>query len=168
MNRPLTESVRSVLEQISDMLRTLTDEQYTRKLPVLSGASLGEHVRHVVEFFLELEQGYFIGYVNYDARRRDRTIEQNREKAVGILDQVAGGLARDNRPLLLEITPDTAGNHCRIATNYEREVAYNLEHTVHHMALIKIGAGAVAAPELPEAFGVAGSTLRYRQSLCAQ
>lgn len=168
MNLPLTTSVSALLGQISDMLRVLTDEQYTRKIPVLSGASLGEHVRHVAEFFLELEKGYLTGLVNYDARQRDRAIEQNRGSATEILDRISAGLARNNRSLVLEIGPETAGNSCRILTNYERELVYNLEHTVHHMALIRIGAGAVAAPELPDTFGLACSTLRYRQSLCAQ
>jgi len=46
-------------------------------------------------------------------------------------------------------------------------MAYNLEHTIHHMALMKAGIREVAGIEMPESFGVASSTLKFR-SACAQ
>ncbi|SDE12355.1 hypothetical protein SAMN04487996_103401 [Dyadobacter soli] len=163
MNRQLTESLETVLAQIAGMLDALTDEEYRRSLPVLSGASIGEHVRHVIEFFIELDKGYVAGDVNYDSRCRDRSIEQHREVALTKLHQVLANLGRDNKPL--HFTMDTG---VRVTTNYERELIYNLEHAVHHMALLKIGVGMLTATPLPENFGVAASTIRYRQAQCAQ
>lgn len=163
MNRQLTESMEAALMQIGEMLDGLTDAQYQRRLPVLSGASIGEHVRHVIEFFVELEKGYGTGVVNYDARRRDKSIEQHRDVAREKLRRILSNLSRENKVLLLLSDPGV-----RVTTNYERELIYNLEHTVHHMALLKIGIGAFTSFRLPEDFGVAGSTLRYRQSQCAR
>jgi hypothetical protein len=40
------------------------------------------------------------------------------------------------------------------------------EHTIHHMALIRIGCMDIGAHMLPEGFGVAPATLQYR-SKCA-
>jgi hypothetical protein len=163
MNRQLTESLEAVLMQIGEMLDTLTDAQYQRCLPVLSGASIGEHVRHVIEFFVELDRGYGTGIVNYDARRRDKSIEQHRDVAQERLHRILPNLSRKNKVLLL-----LTDSGVQVMTNYERELIYNLEHTVHHMALLKIGIGALTSLRLPEDFGVAGSTLRYRQAQCAQ
>lgn len=168
MNRPLTKSLEAVLAQISEMLHTLNDEQYRRSLTVLSGASIGEHVRHVIEFFIELDRGYGTGNVNYDARRRDRSIEQQRGVALARLYRIAANLTRENKTLLLTTAADVPDGEFQVVTNYERELIYNLEHTVHHMALLKIGVGTLTALRLPENFGVAGSTIRYRQALCAQ
>ena len=55
-------------------------------------------------------------------------------------------------------------NRQEIETNIGRELAYNIEHAVHHMAILKIGL-AIVAPEVkvPEGFGVAVSTLRYKR-----
>ncbi len=163
MNRQLTESLEAVLAQIAAMLDPLTDEQYRRCLPVLSGASIGEHVRHVIEFFIELDRGYETGDVNYDSRSRDKSIEQHRGVALAKLHQVLANLDRENKTLLF-----TMETGVRVTTNYERELIYNQEHAVHHMALLKIGVGTLTAFQLPENFGVADSTIRYRQAQCAQ
>lgn len=168
MNRQLTKSIQTLLAQIGGMLDALTDEQYRRGLPVLSGASLGGHVRHVIEFFIELDRGYRTGVVNYDARRRDRAIEQQRDVARARLEHIAAALGKENKVLLLTTAAEAGDAGFEVATNYERELIYNLEHAVHHMALLKIGVGAVTALRLPESFGVASSTIRYRQVQCAQ
>jgi hypothetical protein len=44
---------------------------------------------------------------------------------------------------------------------------YNLEHTIHHMALIRIGISEVSDIRLSENYGVASSTIKHLQS-CAQ
>lgn len=168
MNRQLTKSIEALLVQISAMLDALTDEQYSRSLPVLSGASLGGHVRHVIEFFIELDRGYRTGNVNYDSRCRDKAIEQQRDVALAKLHRIAANLLKENRALLLTTATETTHTGFQVATNYERELVYNLEHAVHHMALMKIGIRALAAFQLPESFGVASSTIRYRQAQCAQ
>lgn len=167
MNRQLTKSIKAALAQISAMLDALSDEQYGRSLPILSGASLGGHVRHVIEFFIELDRGYRSGDVNYDARHRDKAIERQRELALAGLQKIATSLDKENKTLLLTTATEADQTGFQVETNYERELVYNLEHAVHHMALMKIGIGALSAFQLPESFGVASSTIRYRQALCA-
>lgn len=167
MNRQLTKSIKTALAQISAMLDALSDEQYGRSLPILSGASLGGHVRHVIEFFIELDRGYPSGDVNYDARHRDMAIEQQRKLALAGLHRIAISLDKENKTLLLTTATEADQTGFQVETNYERELVYNLEHAVHHMALMKIGIGALTALQLPESFGVASSTIRYRQAQCA-
>jgi hypothetical protein len=65
------------------------------------------------------------------------------------------------------IYDDTADEPIIISTNYFREVAYNIEHTIHHMALIRVGINETTNILLPENFGVASSTIKYRKQ-CAQ
>jgi hypothetical protein len=53
----------------------------------------------------------------------------------------------------------------RVNSCVERELVYNIEHAIHHMALIKIGLRAeFSSVIIPDSFGVASSTLRYDQS----
>jgi hypothetical protein len=52
-----------------------------------------------------------------------------------------------------------------IETTATRELVYNIEHAVHHMAIMKIGVREIAsyiclAPD----FGIAASTIRYKEA----
>jgi len=168
MNRPLRSSLTEMLTGLAEILSQLTDFHYTRSLPVLSGATLGGHVRHIIEFFRELENSYQTGQVNYDARLRDQALENDRDFAIQILTEIAEDLKSDNKTLYLVCKPDIAAREFRIETNYERELLYNLEHTVHHMALLKIGIREIAGINLPEHFGVAQATIQYHHQQCVQ
>ena len=77
-------------------------------------------------------------------------------------------LDRPAKSLLLQAAyDDSSDDSITVETNYYREIVYNLEHTVHHMALIRVGVNEVSELELPEGFGVASSTIKYRKA-CAQ
>jgi hypothetical protein len=164
----LKHPVLHLLGQLQQVLERLTDAQYTMPVDVLSKATIGQHIRHVVEFFLELDKGYLPGTVNYDDRKRDLLIETNRRVAIGKIEEIIHGVSKPDKTLLL-IADFSADGQApfMVATNYFRELYYNLEHTVHHMALLRIGIGAVSEVELPERFGVAVSTLQYRR-VCAR
>ncbi len=164
----LQQAIQNVFDQLRYSLDQLTPAQYVHPGKLLSQASIGQHVRHIIELFTCLEDGYASGTVNYEKRKRDRRIETDKEFALQLLDGITAGLARENKNLLLEAAyGEDATGWLQFDTNYYREIAYNLEHTIHHMALIKVGIGEVSAMELPEAFGVAPSTLKYKKA-CAQ
>ena len=55
----------------------------------------------------------------------------------------------------------------QLDSNYYREVMYNLEHAIHHHALIKVAIIHFTDLDLPDSFGVAPSTMEYRKA-CAQ
>lgn len=168
MITPITALVTLLLYQLKQLLEDLTDEQYSQRIALLSNASIGEHTRHIIEFFAELESGYENGCVNYDARKRDHKIETQRKQAISKLLWIVARAGKQNKPLLLEsdFGIDNS-NTCKVPSNYGRELLYNLEHTIHHMALLRIAVNEVSAISLPVDFGVAVSTIKYRQS-CAQ
>jgi len=165
---PLQQSVRNVFMQLTASLELLNDAQYTHPSETLSHATIGQHVRHIIEMFICLEEGYVNGVVNYEKRKRDRKIETQREVAIALLKKIYEGLQKENRSIIMEAAFDEdSQDPVHFDTNYYREVAYNLEHTIHHMALIKVGIREVSDMEVPENFGVASSTIKFR-SACAQ
>ena len=162
----LQQAIKNVFVQISDSLGQLTDEQYCEKSRTLSGATIGQHVRHVIELFQCLNKGYETGTVNYEKRKRDVNIETNRNFAISLLPDIYNSLDKHDKELMLESNYDELSDDLvSIKTNYYREIVYNLEHTVHHMALIRVGIHEVSAIELPEGFGIASSTIKHRKNV---
>lgn len=167
MNRHVIYSVQALLQQLQQVLSQLTEEQYNAVIPVLSGASIGQHTRHIIEFFQALEEGYKCARVNYDTRKRDYVLETSLNAARHALDNIIDSVDKTDTPLCLDMSMDNGT--VTVGTHYSRELIYNLEHTVHHMALLKIGIMAIAGIALPESFGVAASTIQYRkQTACVQ
>lgn len=164
----LTQPIQHVFVQLSETLKQLTNEEYSRPSSVLMNATIGQHVRHIIELFQCLEKGYASGNVNYEKRQRDYRIETDRELAILLLKDIYRQLDMPNKELVLEADDyRDAGETISIPSNYYREIAYNLEHTIHHMALIRVGVNEVSSVVLPGDFGVAYSTIKYRQQ-CAQ
>jgi hypothetical protein len=73
----------------------------------------------------------------------------------------------NNPDKTLVLVGDFGGVITEVFTNFQRELVYNLEHTVHHMALLRIAVNQVSSIPLPEDFGIAMSTIKYRKA-CAQ
>jgi hypothetical protein len=156
----LQQAVNSVFRQLSGSLQELSH--------TLNGNTIGQHVRHIVELFQCLETGYGTGIVNYEKRKRDPMIENNKKLAQELLSDIYSNLNKSNKELELEAIYDEMETEpVFISTNYFREVAYNLEHTIHHMALIRVGVSEVSRLILPDNFGIATSTLKHRKQ-CAQ
>lgn len=163
----LQQSIHNVFVQITASLELLSDDQYIHAGKTLSNASIGQHVRHIIEMFTCLEEGYATGVIQYEHRKRDTKIETEKTFAIALLKRISQDLNRENKSLVMEAVFD---EHDTVPvcfdTNYYREVAYNLEHTIHHMALIKVGIREVSDIDIPEGFGVASSTTKFR-SACA-
>jgi len=157
----LKSPILRLFSQLGELLEQLSDEQYCQPMDLLSGASVGQHVRHIIECFQELEDGYCSGDVNYDLRKRDRRLETDREFVFLQMVFVESALGKPDKPLKLHAAFDE-GVEVTLSTTYDRELMHNLDHAIHHMAMIRIGLTAIRGIALPEGFGVAYSTLKFR------
>ena len=159
------------LQQIRTLITSFQEEQYQYKSQLLSDTSIGQHVRHILEFYLCLLNGVSRGLVNYDDRNRDLELEQNPSFALAFIDKLCIDIQALNPDQELQL----AGNFSSevktinaIKTSINRELAYCLEHSIHHQALIKIGLIEQKMDHLiNDSFGIAPATIRYRQE-CAQ
>lgn len=154
-------SIKNNLYSLIDLLRQLSPSQYNSSCTALSGSSIGSHYRHIIEMFRCLLDKYDEGTVNYDHRPRNRTIETNIEVALQELELLITQIEKPNKTISLEQT--IAEERILIESNYYREILHNLDHTIHHQALIKIGISEYDNIMLNDNFGVAPSTVNYRK-----
>lgn len=159
------ESSINTLEQFKQILSQLHNDNFTAPCEVLSNATIGEHTRHVIELYQCLIAGYELSKVSYDKRERNKQIENDIAFATQQIENIQANLERPNKDI--EMAYELNGEENCLSSNYYREVMYNLEHAIHHHALIKIGIKQLTEILLPESFGVAPSTTQYR-NLCAQ
>lgn len=153
------------LEQLKIVLTQLPEGVYSKPCEVLSGSSIGQHTRHVVELFQCLLKSYETASLCYDDRERNKAIETNLDTAKEAIAEIQHNLDKPNKPITIK--QDFSGDEMTVASNYHREVMYNLEHTIHHKALIKVGIQSFCDLTLPEGFGVAPSTIAFEKA-CAQ
>ena len=165
----LSKASCEILGQLQALCNNIGQEDYAMSLDYLHQASIGQHVRHTIEFFSCLQKGSTCGVVNYDHRERNRELEQNNIFAHAKIEALVEWLASldQDKDLRLEISYNPEKEQpITINTTLMREVAYNIEHAVHHMALIKIGLKVTENLHLIKSdFGVAVSTLRYQKEL---
>jgi len=164
----LKQSIDAIFNQLSTVLLQLNNDEYSRQSKILFGATIGQHVRHIIELFLCLDKGYNTGIINYENRERNIFLENDRMLALDVLSGVCKSADRQDRVLLLQ---SSYSEHTEaillVPTNYYREIIYNVEHAVHHMALIRVGIHELTDMVVPENFGLATSTIKY-QRRCAR
>ncbi|HEY0742583.1 MAG TPA: hypothetical protein VGD40_14005 [Chryseosolibacter sp.] len=162
----LNQLVNATLAQLQTVLSQLSHEEYGRKLPVLSNASVGQHTRHIIEFFQTVIDNYESGVFNYDKRQRNTLLETNRDLAYEELSRIRTGITKEDKDILLKgMYANEVSDELFIRSTYYREIIYNLEHMVHHMAMIKIGIRQSTNVLVPSDFGVASSTIYYKNSI---
>jgi uncharacterized damage-inducible protein DinB len=164
-NKSITLEAKEVLMELIDSINTLSFDEYTQKISLLSNSSIGEHTRHIIELFQQLLKGYETGTVDYEKRKRNNEIQLNIDFAVESIAGIICLLEKENKSLSLNT--ELNNNEALIQTNYYRELMYNIEHCVHHQAIMKIAFLFLDKNDLAENFGVAKSTIKFRNQ-CVQ
>ena len=161
MIKQIHQSISHLLIQLENAVQELSDQQFSEPIPILGDSTIGQHLRHTLEFYNELDDAYQSGMINYDQRKRDHNLQTCRETAIAKIRQIRSNLNWENKELKIRVEYDDVDiTQQQIQTNYFRELVYNLEHTIHHMALIKVGVSISSRIILPEDFGVAASTIK--------
>lgn len=164
----LIQASHTILSQLASIVEQIQEEDFAKPCDSLGKSTIGQHLRHTLEFFICLEDGCRKGVVNYDKRSHDKLIESDKFIALGALEKIKMFVASHtaDHGLRLEVGYEHDRDDCvTIETNYFRELTYNIEHAVHHMALMKIGLRERAPyVVIPPEFGIAVSTLRYQKN----
>ncbi len=159
-----------ILQQGEDLLRVMTAESYSRRLPVAFNACIGGHFRHCLDHFTSLLRSVGSDHVDYDHRDRDPRIEKKPEFARELTDKIRAELQQ--RPLasletVVRVGCEVSyahGNSPEMNSTFGRELAYCIAHAIHHFALISVMARLMEIP-LPANFGVAPSTVAHQRNL---
>ena len=148
---------------LKDVL-TLIDQRLYTHVNTKGRASVGQHVRHTIEFYQCLFCAESV--VNYDTRKRDILLESSPNHSALAIDELIehlGTVSSDRSLSLAAELPVDESLTLEVQSSLSRELLYVLEHAIHHMALIRVLIkDEDNSFELPDSFGVAYSTLAHR------
>jgi len=164
----LKETGQTILSQIFDLTSQLTNTQFSAELDILNGNTIGKHVRHIIEFFGLLVSGAADGIINYDNRMHESRFETDTSAVLHKIEELRKHIDSLilGDELFLEVSyTQNDTDTLKIKSSIDRELAYNIEHAIHHMAIIKIAVMTVFPKiQLAENFGIAYSTVRYHKT----
>lgn len=155
------------LKSLCSLLESLSPDQYTSKIEHLGGVSIGAHSRHIIELLQCARIGYDMGQVDYLNRKRDLLLESDKEFAISSLTLLLHSVSLPDKQLRLVTEQDNRHAEEVVVTSYFREIVYNTEHIIHHMALIRVALVEMKLNIADKDFGMAYSTIKYKASATA-
>lgn len=169
----LPQIAANALNDLRLYLSVIEPEIYQAPLDILSGSTIGQHSRHIIEFYNCLIEQSLITpdpVISYANRKRDHQIESQPDHAMRYVEEICEKLNALDTSMTCRLDCAEHGqDNLLVMSTIGRELIYNIEHTIHHLAIVKIALKSVLPSlELPEHFGVAPSTIRHRQEACAQ
>ena len=87
-----------LLQQALRMLEDIDDGIYVESPPGFTPHRAGGHVRHILEFYECFLDGMDCSHVDYDARKRDETVERSRTSAMAKIRVIVQRLENDPLP----------------------------------------------------------------------
>ena len=159
--------------QAEALLTRIDDDVYTASPSGLASHKAGAHLRHILEFYECFLAGLARGRIDYDARKRDLSVETSRQTAQARIRVLIHRLQTESAlridSLVSVRIEDSAGSRVPepfLVSSVGRELQVLSSHTIHHFALMAMTLRALGVSIDPD-FGMAPSTLRYRASQAA-
>ena len=149
------------LKSLSNLLLLLNDWQYNQKILFLGNASIGGHTRHIVELLKCVTDGYNMGRVDYVNRVRNLSLETDKILAAQELTIMINNVTQPDKHMKLVTECEEGGLINIVRTTYFREIVYNTEHAIHHLALIRVALREMKLDIVGDEFGMAYSTIKY-------
>ncbi|MCB1176608.1 MAG: hypothetical protein KDK36_03410 [Leptospiraceae bacterium] len=159
----IAKTVGNLFENLVAILETMEEREFTGKLKVLNETSISSHSRHIYEFgecIISHNQGDILCY---DERKRDLNLENSLSITLEKFYNIIQSLYTFNNNYNLKVKHflGQAGEFIT-NSNMERELLFVLDHTIHHMAIIRIGLDTeLPWIDIPKNFGFTPSTIRY-------
>jgi len=149
------------LRSLRALIEPLAPETFRARTSRVSG-SVGEHVRHSLDHASALLEIRSAAALTYDARLRGTRVETDPVFAADAIVRVCVALEDlddlpFDRPVRLRAVAEEGGGAEDVVSTVGREVAFVIQHTIHHCALIAVlleGCGITA----PARFGYAPTT----------
>lgn len=158
------------LQQALSLVNQIDDATFSSSPKGLAPHRVGSQLRHVLEFYDCFLGGLELSRIDYDARKRDDTLERSRHSAAAKICSIIHRLEEAStlpKDAMLAVRMENADEDVYLSSSVGRELEALSSHTIHHFALIAVTLR-LHGLEVDPTFGVSPSTLRYQATSSAR
>ena len=157
-----------MIKQIHGLLCQLDDAAYAKPVDLFKGGTLGQHFRHILDFYNCLIAGSLMGELDYAKRARNPLMETKIEVAKDAFKMILDKLEELSEGKRVDVITDFSieenGERSIVVSSVGRELMYAYDHAIHHLAIIRMGIQTeFPEVELCESLGVAPSTVKHNK-----
>jgi hypothetical protein len=165
----LKQNTINIHQQVANLVKQIDDNHYSEQLDLLSKNTIAKHVRHILELYIQLMAGLTQNEINYEKRERNLLLEHNRNYTIDFINDLKTSiLSLETNLETVQLRTLIQNDELLVITSLERELVYNIEHAIHHMAIMQIACNhCFKYIVLEKNFGVAYATVQYNNT-CAQ
>lgn len=154
-----------ITNQMHTLLDSLEADMYTRPLTIFHQSTIGQHFRHILEFYICLLEGASQGKIDYSERKRNETISGDANAAKMVLEYIEQSMETLSESSKLHIVNEYGDEQPiqdECLSSVGRELQYAFDHAIHHLAIIRMGIETVWPEFMVDAeLGIAPSTLKF-------
>lgn len=132
-----------ILSQKETVLKTVSSDDYIRKLDSFYGASVGGHIRHSLDHFQRLADAMDNPgkLVDYDERKRNTLIESDKTAAlfaIGVLSRKLPAVDINKEIEVSFMGDDKTFKAYIMKSSFSRELSFVSHHAVHHLSMVRL------------------------------
>ena len=160
----IQKTIAHSFDEMKSILLQFDDELYQKELKIISDASVGQHFRHIIEFYTCFTEAQQTNLVCYDERNRTYLWETSIIETLAILNELKSEINSIDMNKIIQLRQNYFGESHLIKSTNQRELMYCFDHSVHHFALIKIAIEThFPTIKIPQNFGIASSTIAFQK-----
>lgn len=141
--------IRKDIISIYKLVTHLDQSRYVQPHPAMLGASIGHHVRAILEFYSCILLTSNENVVCYGECNRNIEMEAEPAAAIAVIHrllQKLNAIVIDRKVLVQENYTQSSGGEVYLSSSLFRELAHALDYSVHRQTILKMGLNVLNQP----------------------
>ena len=135
----MIKAIEGNLERGIQLLNSITDNQYSNSTIPPYFSSIGCNMRHVLDAFTSIINGFESGHVNFSDRKRNTICEEKTAEGILYFKETIKKLhefKNEDFAKIIAVTDNLGNGEVTINYTLENALAYAHSHAIHHFASI--------------------------------
>ena len=135
----MIKAIEKNLERGIQLLNSITDNEYSNATVPPYFSSIGCNIRHVLDAFTSIINGFESGHVDFSDRKRNTICEEQTEEGIRYIKETIQrlhALKNEDFAKIIAVTDNLGNGDVTINYTLENALAYAHSHAIHHFASI--------------------------------